>query len=124
MYLGAKRRYINTLLFLSFFRDHPGEPVPEENFWTFMVQRKINTGRHTEHPTGRHSIRTNQCPPPPSDYDKVIKNGIFCIRKPDLVCRQKCTASNINRKATARDIYDTGRIVLHRNIEYKAVVPC
>jgi len=24
----------------------PGEPVPEENFWTFMVQGKINRGRH------------------------------------------------------------------------------
>ena len=22
------------------------------------------TGRHTDHPAGRHSIRTNQCPPP------------------------------------------------------------
>ena len=27
---------------------------------------KINSGRHTDHPAGRHSIRTNQCPPPPS----------------------------------------------------------
>jgi len=32
----------------------------------FMVQGKINRGRHTDHPAGRHSIRTNQCPPPPS----------------------------------------------------------
>jgi len=33
----------------------------------FMVQGKINRGRHTDHPAGRHSIRTNQClhhPPP------------------------------------------------------------
>ena len=29
-----------------------------------MVQGKINKGRHTDHPTGRHSIQTNQCPPP------------------------------------------------------------
>jgi len=29
----------------------------------FMVQRKINSGRHTDHTAGRHSIRTNQCPP-------------------------------------------------------------
>jgi len=27
--------------------------------------RKINRGRHTDHPARRHSIRTNQCPPPP-----------------------------------------------------------
>jgi len=32
----------------------------------FMVQGKINRGRHTDHPAGRHSIRTNQCPRPPS----------------------------------------------------------
>jgi len=31
-----------------------------------MVQGKINKGRHTDHPAGRHSIRTNQCLPPPS----------------------------------------------------------
>jgi len=32
----------------------------------FMVQGKINRGRHTDNPAGRHSIWTNQCPPPPS----------------------------------------------------------
>ena len=31
-----------------------------------MVQGKINRGRHTDHLAGRHSIRTNQCLPPPS----------------------------------------------------------
>jgi len=31
-----------------------------------MVQGKINRGRHTDPPAGRHAIRTNQCPPPPS----------------------------------------------------------
>jgi len=31
-----------------------------------MVQGKINRGRHTGHPPGRHSIRTNHCVPPPS----------------------------------------------------------
>jgi len=34
----------------------------------FMVQGKINRGRHTDHLAGRHSIRTNQCPPPPSPH--------------------------------------------------------
>ena len=49
-----------------FFQDHPGEPVPEENFWTMCLQGKINRGRHTNRPAGRHSIRTKQCPPPSS----------------------------------------------------------
>ena len=30
------------------------------------MQGKINTGRHTDHPAGRHSIQINQCPPPPT----------------------------------------------------------
>jgi len=48
-----------------FFRDHPGKSVPEENF---MVQGKINRGRHTNHPAGRHSIQTKQRPPPSSPH--------------------------------------------------------
>ena len=33
---------------------------------------KISRGRHTDHPAGYHSIRTNQCPPPPSpDFVQV-----------------------------------------------------
>jgi len=55
-----------TTIFRRFFRDHPGEPVPEANFWTLWCKGKINSGRHTDHPAGRHSIRTNQCPPQPS----------------------------------------------------------
>jgi len=30
--------------------------------------REDNRGRHTDNPAGRHSIRTNQCTPPPSPY--------------------------------------------------------
>jgi len=44
----------------------PGEPVPEEKLLDFLVQGKINRGRQTDHPAGRHSIWTNQCLPPPS----------------------------------------------------------
>ena len=51
--------------FMALFLGLPGEPVPEEKLLDFMAQGKINRGRHTNHPTGRHSIRTNQCPPPP-----------------------------------------------------------
>ena len=50
-----------------FFRDHAGEPVPEENFWTLWCKGRL-TGRHTDHPAGCHSIRTNHCPPPPSPH--------------------------------------------------------
>jgi len=39
-----------------------------------MVQGKINRGKHTDHPARRHSIRTNQCPPPPSP----VSGGVSC----------------------------------------------
>jgi len=63
-----------TTVLRLFFWDHPGEPVPEENFWTLWWQGKINnrgdtltirlgatpsklTGAHLHHPhiffTGR-----------------------------------------------------------------------
>jgi len=36
MYLHVDLRPIRstTTILRPFFRDHPGEPVPEENFWT------------------------------------------------------------------------------------------
>jgi len=55
-----------TTILRPFFRDYPHEPVPEEKLLDFMVQGKINRGRHTNHLAGCHSIRTNQCPAPPS----------------------------------------------------------
>jgi len=52
-----------TTVLQPFFQDHPGEPVPEKNFWILWCK-----GRLTEADTltiwlgdGLHSIRTNQC---------------------------------------------------------------
>jgi len=66
-----------TTILRPFFRDHPGEPVPEESFWTLWCKGRLTeadtlTIRHTDHPDGRHSIRTsNQCPPQ-SDYSNAL----------------------------------------------------
>ena len=30
-----------TTVLRPFFRDHPGEPVPEENFWTLWCKRRL-----------------------------------------------------------------------------------
>ena len=65
------------------FRDHPDEPVPE--LLDSVVQGEINRGRHTDHPAGRHSIRTNQCPPPPSSP------FFFTGRMPFLPTNQQAT---------------------------------
>jgi len=35
----------------------------------------VDRGRNTDHPVGCHSIRTNQCPPPPHPhYDSIYKS--------------------------------------------------
>jgi len=60
----------------------------------FMVQGKINRGRNTDHPAGRHSIRTNQCLPPPSPH-------IFY--KPDALPAAQPTASKHWRQLVHSD---------------------
>jgi len=40
----------------------PGWAGTTRELLDFMVQGKINTGRHTDHPAGCHSIWTKQCP--------------------------------------------------------------
>jgi len=52
----------------------------------FMVQGEIDRGRHTDHPAGRHSIRTKQCPPPPSPT-------FFTGRMPFLPPNQQCQST-------------------------------
>jgi len=63
-----------------FFRDHPGEPVLPD----FIVQGEINRGSHTDHPAGCHSIRTKQCPPPPSPIYNATSTDIFVSMKGHL----------------------------------------
>jgi len=77
-----------TTVLQPFFRDHPGEPVPEANFWTLWCK-----GRLADHPAGRHSIRTNQCPPPSSP--------MFFYRPDVLPATQPC-------QSTKCAIYITG----------------
>ena len=50
------------------------------------MQGEINRGRHTDRPDGRHSIHTNQCPPPPSPY-------FFTVRMPFLPPKQQCQST-------------------------------
>ena len=52
-----------------FYGSFPGPPWwagAGRELLDFMVQGKINTGRHTDHLAGCHSIRTKQYSPPPS----------------------------------------------------------
>jgi len=54
----------------------------------FMVQGKINRGRHIDHPAKRHSIRTNQCPP--------SQSPIFTGWMPFLPPSQQCQSTEGN----------------------------
>jgi len=47
--------HTTTTVLRPFFRDHPGEPVPEENFWTLWCK-----GRLTE--AGTQTIRLGATP--------------------------------------------------------------
>jgi len=58
--------------FTALFPGLPGWAGARRELLDFMVQGKINRGRHTNHPAGRHSIRTNQCPPPPLPTAKML----------------------------------------------------
>jgi len=52
--------------FTVLFPGLPGWAGARRELLDFMVQGKINRGRHTDNPAGRHSIWTNQCLPSPS----------------------------------------------------------
>jgi len=52
--------------FTALFSGPPGSAGAGTELLDFMVQRKINKGRHSDHLAGWHSIRINQCLPPPS----------------------------------------------------------
>jgi len=45
-----------------FFPGPPAWAGDRRELLDFTVQGRINRGRHTDYPAGRHSIRTNQCP--------------------------------------------------------------
>jgi len=70
----------------NLFPGPPGWAGARRELLDFMVQGKINTGRHTDHPAGHHSVRTNQCPPPPSPH-------FFAGRMPFLPPNQQCQST-------------------------------
>jgi len=74
----------------AFFPGPPGWAGARTEFLDFMVQEKINRGRHTDHPTGCHSIRTNQCPPPPSP--NFLQTGCPSCRPTNSVKALKATS--------------------------------
>jgi len=90
--------------FTALFPGPPGWAGTRRELLDFMVQGKINRGRHINHPAGRHSIRTNQCPPPPSPH-------IFY--RPDALTAAQPTASNHWRQLADSDYGEDARVFLN-----------
>jgi len=80
-----------TTVLWPFLRDHPGEPAPEENFWTLWCKGRLTRNRHTDNPARRHSIRTNHCPAPPSPH-------FFTGWMPFLSPNQQCQSTECNNQ--------------------------
>ena len=60
--------------FTDLFPGPPGWVSARRELLDFTVEGKINRGRHTDHPDGRHSIRTsNQCKPLPSPGTEMVQ---------------------------------------------------
>jgi len=77
-----------TTVLRPFFRDHLGETVPEENFWTLWCKGRL------QRQAGRHSICTNQCPPPPIPH--FLQAGCpFCC--PTYSVKAQKAPSALNR---------------------------
>jgi len=77
-YFGNTHTHTHTTVLWPFFRDHPGELVPEENFWTLWCQ-----GRLTEADTPTIWLdATASGLPPPSPW-------IFTGRMPFLLPDQQ-----------------------------------
>jgi len=67
VWLGMLSHYHHNH-FTALFPGPPGWAGARREPLDFMVQGKINGGRHTDRPAGRHFIRFNQCLPPPSSH--------------------------------------------------------
>jgi len=90
-----------TTILSPFFRDLPDEPVPAENFWTLWCKGRL-TEADTDHPAGRHSIRTNQCPPllsPP-----FLQAGRPSSRPTNSVKALKATLITLYWEESERDV--------------------
>ena len=77
--------------FTAFFPGPPGWAGARRELLDFMVQAKINAGRHTDHLAGCHSIRTKQCPPPP--FPHFLQAGCPSYRPTNSVKAVKATSA-------------------------------
>ena len=78
------------------------------------LQGKIKRGRQTDHPAGRHSIQTNQCPPPPSPQ-------FFRGQMPSLPPNQQCQNTEGNSTEGSTD-YTFTVISLMKQCDHSSII--
>ena len=91
-YLKYYRYHHHHNCFTALFLGPLGWAGARRELLDFIVHGKINRGRHIDYPAGRHSIRTNQCPPPRSPPH------FFIGRMPFLPPNQQCQNTEGNLK--------------------------
>jgi len=74
-HLVMKANHHHHNRFTALFLGPPRWAGARTELLDFMVQRQINRGTHSDHPAGRQSIQTNQCPHPPSPPYKSKPSG-------------------------------------------------
>jgi len=91
-----------TTVLRPFFWDHPGEPVPEENFWTLWCK-----GRLTEADTPTIRLHAN-----PSGLTSAHLHHppFFKGRMPFLPPNQQCQGTEGNRSIIATEALEQNRI--------------
>jgi len=98
--------------FMALFPGPPGWTRARRELLDFMVQGKIKRDRHTDHPAGRHSIRTNQCPPSPSPHfftgrmPFLPPNSVKALKATSAVCwvGHKIWTQSINASGIGKDL--------------------
>jgi len=104
----APNYHHHTTTFLWPFPGPPRWAGARRELLDCMVQGKINRGRHTDLPAGRHSIWTNQCSSPLSHIP------FFTSWKPFLTPNQQCQSTEGNSKHW-RQQHQTTHTYIHNN---------
>ena len=82
---GTENYYHSTIVLQLFFRDHPGKPVPEENFWTLWYKGRLT---EADTPTIRLGATSSGLP-----SAHLHHPPFFTYRMPFLPPNQQCQSS-------------------------------
>jgi len=80
--------HTTTTVLWPFFQDHPGEPVPEENFWTLWCKGRLT---EADAPTIRLGATPSRLPVPTSTMPPF-----FTGRMPFVPPNQQCQSTEGN----------------------------